>query len=63
VDQLVAEKVPNLAQLSKQSYVKAIQTALGVLVGIVVLALVIASLLPRREEAGKEPAGDASANG
>ena len=46
VEQLVSEKVPNLKSIMSESYVKAFQTTLGLLTGIVLLALVVASFIP-----------------
>ena len=46
VEQLVSEKVPNLKSIMNESYVKAFQTTLGLLTGIVLLALFVASFIP-----------------
>ena len=46
VEQFVAEKVPDLKAVMQTAYVKAFQTTLGVLTGIVLLALMIASFIP-----------------
>jgi MFS family permease len=46
VEQFVSERVPNLKQIMQTAYVKAFQTTLGVLTGIVLLALIVASFIP-----------------
>ena len=47
----MAEQVPDLEKLTREAYVEAFQTTLGVLVGVVLLALVVASFIPRVETA------------
>jgi hypothetical protein len=47
VEEFVAEKVPNLKEVMSAAYVKAFQATLGVLVGIVLFALFVASFIPR----------------
>ena len=59
VEQFVSAKVPNLKEIMQAAYVKAFQTTLGVLTGIVLLALVVASFIPsmiknKRESTVKE---------
>jgi MFS family permease len=49
VEELVAEKAPNLEDLTREAYVEAFQTTLGVLMGVVLLALLVASFIPRVE--------------
>lgn len=49
VEELVATQVPNLEELTRAAYVKAFQTTLGVLGGIVLLAILVASFIPRVE--------------
>jgi MFS family permease len=49
VEELVATQVPNLEELTRAAYVKAFQTTLGVLAGIVLLAILVASFIPRVE--------------
>ena len=46
VEQCIADRVPNLNEVINVAYVKAFQMTLGVLVGIVVLALLVASFIP-----------------
>lgn len=50
VAQFVSEKVPNLKEIMQEAYVSAFQTTLGVLTGIVLLALVVASFIPSVRE-------------
>ena len=45
----MAEQVPNLEELTREAYVEAFQTTLGFLVGVVLLALLVASFIPRVE--------------
>jgi predicted MFS family arabinose efflux permease len=47
VEQIVAERVPQLEQLTRAAYVEAFQLTLGVLIGMVLLAMFIASFIPR----------------
>ena len=49
VEELVAEQVPNLEDLTREAYVEAFQSTLGVLMGVVLLALLAASFIPRVE--------------
>lgn len=49
VEELVAAKAPNLEELTRTAYVEAFQLTLGVLVGIVLLALLAASFIPKIE--------------
>ena len=49
VEELVATKAPNLDELTRVAYVKAFQTTLGVLTGIVLFAILVASFRPRVE--------------
>jgi MFS family permease len=49
VEEIVAKQVPNLDELTRAAYVKAFQTTLGVLAGIVLLAILVASFIPRVE--------------
>jgi len=49
VEKLVATMAPNLEKLTRAAYVKAFQTTLGVLAGIVLLAIMFASFIPRVE--------------
>ena len=54
--QVVAQRVPNLDQLGKEAYVEAFQATLSLLVGIVLVALLLASLIPKVEvEAVTDP--------
>ena len=46
VEQFVTEKVPNLKEIMQEAYVKAFQATLGILTGIVLLALTVASFIP-----------------
>ena len=47
VERIVAERAPNLEDLSRTAYVEAFQVTLGVLIAMVLLALFIASFIPR----------------
>ena len=47
VEQFVSEKVPNLEEIMRAAYVEAFQTTLGVLTGVVLMALAAASFIPR----------------
>ena len=47
VEQFVSDKVPNLEEIMRAAYVEAFQTTLGVLTGIVLAALLVASFIPR----------------
>ena len=49
VEELVATKAPNLMELTRAAYVKAFQTTLGLLIGVVLLSILIASFIPRVE--------------
>jgi MFS family permease len=66
VEQFVTEKVPNLKEIMQAAYVQAFQTTLGVLTGIVLLALIVASFIPSlqtendRKEKRVDPGGNAS---
>jgi MFS family permease len=66
VEQFVTEKVPNLKEIMQAAYVQAFQTTLGVLTGIVLLALIVASFIPSlqtendRKEKRADPGGNAS---
>ncbi len=52
----VAQRVPNLEQVGKESYVEGFQIALGMLVAVVLVALVLASFIPKVEtEAVTDP--------
>jgi MFS family permease len=51
VEQIVAERVPNLEQLTREAYVEAFQVTLGVLVATILLALLVATFIPRIEPA------------
>jgi Na+/melibiose symporter-like transporter len=63
----ISRRVPNLEQLGKQAYVEGFQITLGVLVGIVLAALLVASFIPKVETAAvtapevKETVADVSA--
>jgi hypothetical protein len=46
VEQFIAERASNLNEVISVAYVKAFQMTLGVLVGIVLLALLVASFIP-----------------
>jgi MFS family permease len=46
VEQFVSDKVPNLEEIMREAYVRAFQTTLGVLTGIVLAALLVASFIP-----------------
>jgi hypothetical protein len=46
VEQFIAERASNLHEVISVAYVKAFQMTLGVLVGIVLLALLVASFMP-----------------
>jgi hypothetical protein len=46
VEQCIAGRVPNLNEVISMAYMKAFQMTLGVLAGIVLLALLAASLIP-----------------
>lgn len=46
LEQMIAERVPNLGELTREAYVEAFQITLGTLVGIVLLALLVASFIP-----------------
>ena len=46
VEQFIAERVPHLNEVICMAYMKAFQMTLGVLVGIVLLALLVASIIP-----------------
>jgi hypothetical protein len=46
VEQFVSEKVPNLEEIMREAYVEAFQTTLGVLTGVVLAALLVASFIP-----------------
>jgi MFS family permease len=50
VEQFVSNKVPNLKGIMQGAYVKAFQTTLGVLTGIVLVALTVASFIPSVRE-------------
>jgi len=52
VERIVAERVPNLQELTRTAYVEAFQVTLGVLIAMVMLALFIASSIPRVEAGG-----------
>jgi hypothetical protein len=55
VEQFVSDKVPNLEEIMREAYVRAFQTTLGVLTGIVLAALLVASFIPRlKPEAPRE---------
>jgi MFS family permease len=60
VEQFVSEKVPNLKEIMQAAYVSAFQTTLGVLTGIVLLALIVASFIP---SARKKTSGQSEAKG
>jgi MFS family permease len=47
VERIVAERVPNLETLTRMAYVEAFQITLGVLIAMVLLALFVASFIPR----------------
>jgi MFS family permease len=51
VDRIVAERAPNLEDLTRLAYVEAFRITLGMLVAMVLLALLIASFLPRIDPA------------
>ena len=57
VDQIVSERVPNLEELTKQAYVEAFQTTLGILVAMVLLAMFIAAFIPKIKEGGISKVG------
>jgi hypothetical protein len=57
VEEFIAQSVPNIQGIMKQAYVDAFQTTLGLLIGVVVLALVIASLIPSFPKAGAGAGG------
>jgi MFS family permease len=46
VEQFVSDRVPNLEGIMRAAYVEAFQTTLGVLTGIALVALVVASFIP-----------------
>ena len=46
VEPFIAERVSNLNEVIRVAYVKAFHMTLGVLVGIVLLALLVASFIP-----------------
>jgi hypothetical protein len=45
----IGQRVPNLEQLGKEAYVEGFQIALGVLVGVLLLALLVVSFIPKVE--------------
>ena len=45
----ISQRVPNLEQLGKDAYVEGFQITLGVLVGILLVALLAASFIPKVE--------------
>lgn len=45
----ISQRAPNLEQLGKEAFVEGFQIALGVLVGVVLAALFVASFIPRVE--------------
>ena len=47
VDRIVAERVPNLTELTRTAYVEAFQLTLGILMGMILLAMFIAAFIPR----------------
>lgn len=57
VERIVAERAPNLEELTRFAYVEAFQVTLGVLIAMVLLALFIASFIPRIEAGGMTRVG------
>ncbi len=49
----MAREVPNLEELTHAAYVQAFQTTLGVLAGIMLLAIMVASFIRRVETEDK----------
>jgi len=47
VDKIVAERVPNLEELTRDAYVEAFKVTLGILVAMVLLAMVISAFIPK----------------
>jgi len=47
--QAISQRVPNLEQVGKEAYVEGFQTTLGALVGVLLLALLVASFIPAVE--------------
>lgn len=45
----ISQRVPNLEQVGKEAFVEGFQIALGVLVGVILISLLAASLIPRVE--------------
>lgn len=45
----ISQRIPNLEQVGKQAFVEGFQIALGVLVGVLLVALLAASFIPRVE--------------
>jgi MFS family permease len=45
----ISQRVPNLEQVGKEAYVEGFQIALGLLVGVLLLALLLASFIPKVE--------------
>jgi MFS family permease len=50
VEQIVAERVPNLEELTREAYVDAFKATLGVLIAMVLLGMLIAAFIPKIEK-------------
>jgi hypothetical protein len=62
VEQCIAERVPNLNEVISVAYVKTFQMTLGALMGIVLLALLVASFIPNARAPSEAGGGSTSAS-